>query len=174
MKNTPIVVVFVLLAIIAIGGYFYPVPASQVVSSGLGSTFGTAKIAAINMSPVNGSATSSSILNTDASDRWIQSGFGSCTGVGTSQAFLGSAGLAALLIQAATTSANASAGAGLAGNVNLGLNLTVSTSTTNSNNASSTVPVAVSGRWPSGSYLTFNFNATNTAACVVGVNYVPS
>lgn len=142
----------------------------QSVGSPVGTTFNTAKIASVNISPANGTATSSSILNTDASARYILTGFTSCTGVGSSNTAYTGVGLAALLMQVATTS---SAGANL-NTTNLALNLTVSTSSGFSNNASTTVPIGVLAYWPSNVNLTFAFNATNTGACTAGVYYIGS
>lgn len=145
----------------------------QVAGSPVGSTFGTAKIAEVEMTPATASATSTFILNSDASDRYIESSNVVCSGVGTSLTAYTGAGLAALLVQMATSSATT---AGPIGNSNYASNITVSTSTVVSYNASTTegVIAGTSRRWPAGAYLGIFWNATNTAACVVGVHYLAS
>ena len=171
-------IAFVLAVVIGVaiyGAYQYP---KQILALGspVGATFGTAKIAAVNISPLTGAASSTSILNTDSSARWVKSTDAACTGVGTSFAFVGQAGIASWLLQAATTS---QANNGLQGNTNYVSNMIVGTSTSFSQSASSTVASTLTFGtdnyyWPSGSYLTFTFNATNTAACTVSASYIAS
>lgn len=143
----------------------------QVFGSPVGTTFNTAKVVAVNITPSTQGATSTSVLNTDATARYIANyGMVGCTGVGTSQTDLTGTGLAALLVQAATTSV---ANQGLQGNTNYAMNLTVSTSTTFVNSSTST-PSVMAGYWAAGTYMTFTFNATNTAACTVEMDYLAS
>lgn len=152
------------------GAYQYP-KQQFIASSPVGSTFGDAKIASVNMTPATSGATSTSILNTDGSARWVANyGMTACTGAGSSFTFLTGAGIANLLLQAATTSVP---NQGLQGNTNYALNLQVATTTAFSNSASSTSPV-LGGYWPANTYLTFTFNATNTAACTVEIDYLAS
>jgi len=159
----------VVLAAILFLGVTYP---KFVIPTGtVGATFGSAKIAAINITPATADATSSSILNGDANGRWILSGFTSCTGMGSSQTYLTGAGLASLKLQAATTSV---ANLGLQGSTNLAINQTVGTSTEFSNNSTTTINANVLAFWAPNTYLTFTFNATNTAACTTGVYYIAS
>lgn len=161
------IVAAVVLAGTIYGAYQYP-QNQLLAGSAVGTTFSTAKVAQVNISPATQSATSSSVLNTDASDRFLEGNyFSSCTGVGTSQTNLTGTGLAALTISMATTSVSS---LGSQGNTQLGV-VTVSTSTAFSNNASTTINTDYRGDWASGTYLTFTFNATNTAACTVGVHY---
>ncbi len=141
--------------------------------SPVGTTFNNAKIAAVNMSPLLIAATSSSILNSDASDRWITDSGVACTGVGTSNTITTGTGLASWTFQAATTSV---ASLGLQGNTNYAANITVATSSAYVQTASSTPGVigAISALWKAGSYMTFTYNATNTAACTPYVHYIAS
>lgn len=157
------------------GAYLYP-QASQLVGSSAGTTFSTAKIATVVMSPsaAGANATTSSILNTDASDRKIETFVADCSGVGTSQAVNTGGGLASagFIVSAATTSTSVPT---VVTNTNA-LTLPISTSTPDSYNivGNATTTVALNRVWASGSYLTFQFNATNTASCIIGVNYLAS
>jgi len=155
-----------------------PAPAAQVqqVGSPTGSTFNTAKIAMINwtiaaVSGSNGSATTTSLYNGDSSDRIIQSVQFDCASVGTSKTAYTGAGLANLIFTAATTSSSAPAAIT---NANVVLSTSVSTSSTELYVSTTTPGLTGSAfvrRWASGSYLTFASNATNTAACTIGVSY---
>lgn len=149
-----------------------PKEVAQAISP-VGSTQSTAKVFSINMSPATASATSTSMLNSDASDRIVTDTFVDCNTTGTSLTYLTGAGLLAWSAQIATTSAS---GVGLQGNINYVGNLSISTSTVDAYTASSTNPAPnpVGRVWPSGSYMTFVFNATNTAACVIGGHYLAS
>lgn len=149
----------------------------QLAGSPVGTTFNTAKIAAINWTLGTG-ATTTSILNTDASDRYILSLEMGCQSVGTSQTPLTGAGLLALTVKAATTSTAAPA---VISNTNIVGNsgFTLGTSSAQFVISSSTAagPGGFSGVanvWLAGSYMTFWSNATNTAACVTGVRYLAS
>lgn len=147
----------------------------QVFGSPAGTTFNTGKVVAVDISPATQTSTSSSVLNTDASNRWIASfGFSGCTGTQNSQTDLTGTGLASWFVQAATTTV---ANQGLQGNTNYALNLTIPTSTAGVPAivaASTSTPSAVFGIWAPGTYMTFTFNATNTAACVVEMDYIAS
>lgn len=141
----------------------------QTFGSPVGSTFSTQKIASVNINP-NGltNSTSTSILNTDSSARYIVDyGTAACTGL-----LIASTSVANLAVQAATTSV---ANLGLQGNTNYALNLTVSTSSSFASlNSTTTMPNNFLGVWPSLTYMTFTFNATDTGACTVGVGYIGS
>jgi len=183
MKNliTPALLVVLVLLMVYVAFF----KASPAYGSAVGTKFNSAKIAAVNISPATAAATSTSLLNTDDSGRWVQSGFAACTGTGTSLTYLTGAGLTGLKVQAATTSVSSE---GLQGNVNYAMDLAIATSSSYTNNATSTAQIASTTAngsftggtnplwtyWPSNSYLTFTFNATNTAACTVGVYYIPS
>lgn len=150
---------------------YFSVP-SVVAGSPAGSTFNDAKFAAVSMAPATSAASTTSILNTDGSGRWLSGELVACTGIGTS-----GTSVANLTVQAATTSVS---GAGLGGNTNLAMNIVVSTtSAAFSMNASSTLASGVSTGtdlyyWPAGTYLSFLFNSTNVGTCVVKADYTPS
>lgn len=133
-----------------------------------GSTFNTAKVAAVNFTPATSAASSTSMLNTDANTRYVTGGFVACQGVG------GQGGA----FTAATTSV---ANLGLQGNTNLAENIFATTSAptiTFMYSASSTQPAAlttgINFAWAAGTYLTFVDSLTNTGVCTVGVNYLAS
>jgi hypothetical protein len=174
MKNDKLIagVVATIVGFLVIAGLFLPIQSGLFGNSPVDTQFGTKKIAAISWNLSSGTATSTSIYNSDQNDRIIDSSFVSCSGVGTSRTAYTGAGLAALTLRAATTTADSPA---TLTNTNYAVNYaSISTSTPWSYTTSSTEPVlGVYGRvWPSGTYLTFTANATNTATCVVGVNYV--
>lgn len=137
-----------------------------VLTSPVGTTFSNAKIAAINMSLSSTSGTSTSVYNSDASDRFVESSFSYCTGVSAT-----ASGSTVLGFTAATTSTNAPA---TSANTNYVMNVTVGTTTAVRTNATSTFPSPTFQLWPAGSYITFFATATNTAACTVGVHYIGS
>lgn len=149
----------------------------SLVSTSNSTTFSSAKIAEVGFSPATGSATSTSILNTDSNDRIVTGSFFYCNNLGTSYTAYTGAGLTSLgvLFKAATTSTAAPA---TVSNVNLVLSATVATTSAGSSVyvASTTTPFPndVGRLWASGSYMTFFSNATNTATCVVGVQYLAS
>ncbi len=139
--------------------------------SSAGVTFNTAKTAGIVWAPVSNSASSTSVYNGDSSDRIITSAHYDCTGA----AFTAGNSIAYVRFTAATTSGSSQ---GLNGNSNFVLDTNVGSSTLEVF-VSSTTPgltgTAAFRRWKSGSYLTFNTNATSTGeSCIVGVNYLAS
>lgn len=143
------------------------------VGSAAGTTFNTAKVATTVMIPAapGATATTSSILNSDASDRKIESFKIDCSNVGTSLTNTG-AGIATWQVSFATSSTATPA---VNPNVNA-VALVIATSTPDSFNvlATATSTPAVNRVWAAGSYLTIGFNATNTASCVAGVSYLGS
>ncbi len=167
--------ILLVVAIVAVVGlYFKKGPETQIVQlagtvgSSVGTTFGTARIAQINLSPTV-AATTTGILNTDSSDRYIESTYLACSGVGTSQIGYVGGGLANLLFNVATGTTQAPA---RITNAQV-ISTQVSTSTTDVYVASTTIQTALR-IWPTGTYLNFEFNATNTAACTVGAHYLAS
>lgn len=172
MNNYFKTLVAVLILVAIYGGYVYPKMVQQiVVGSVVGSTFNNAKVAAINMTPSSASATSSSILNTDASDRIVTDAFVTCSQTPGNN-FAPNGGVATWIWQAATTSTNAPATLG-SNSVNQALFVTVATSTADAYTATSTYTIALTRRWATGSYMTFQPNATSsTAVCNVGVHYL--
>lgn len=170
--NKITLIALVVVAAVAVGAYFFPRAVHSVfgASSPVGTTFNTAKVAEINFSPATGSATSTSILNVDASDRIVTNSFATCAGLGTSfTAYTGTA-LGALIFQAATTSTAAPT---TLPSTNYVFNAVIATTTpTDAYVASSSYASVTYQRWPAGTYMTWTSNATNTAACSVGVNYI--
>jgi len=139
----------------------------QTFGSAVGSTFSTAKVATVDMAPATATASSTSLLNTDASTRFVESLNGDCTAVATA-----GTSVASMTITVATTTV---ANEGLQGNTNT-FSGTIATTTAFSllSSVIASTGTAVQYSWPSGTYLTFLFNTTNTATCVVGVNYLAS
>lgn len=174
MKITLSILGAVIIAAAIYGAYLYPKSVSS-FGSAVGTTFNTAKIASVNMTPTTSAATSTSILNTDASARWVKSVDTFCTGVGTSYTFPDTqVGLASFKLTVATTSTAAQSNS-----TNFAGNVTLATSTPWEQSASSTISSATSVNtdlyyWPSATYLTFTFNATNTAACTISASYAAS
>lgn len=190
MTTTTKWIVAAIAVLVIIGAYYYPkssntVIEQQVAGSAAGSTFNTAKFAGIAVAPATPgtNATSSSILNGDAGDRYVTQIRLGCESVGTSKVAYTGGGLASngFTLSVATSSTAAPA---TNSNTNIvgGNVINISTSTQYFVEASSTaltaVPntgsSAVNNIWLSGSYMTFTFNATNTAVCTAGVDYVAS
>lgn len=170
-----------ILGLVILGGVLwagitYPQFPLSFGSSTVGSTFNTAKFAgvAISLASPGTNATSTSILNTDTNDRYVSAYKIGCENVGTSQTAYTGTGLAALLFSVGTTTtANPVSFSSFAA---VATNQTVATGTSNFLMASSTLATGTKNAaiWPTGTYMTFYFNATNTAACTVGVDYFGS
>lgn len=147
-------------------------------TSPAGTTGQTAKFFSIaaNLASPGANGTSSSILNTSANDFYILAIKAGCSGIGSSNTAYSGGGLAALKLTVATTSTSAPATNGV--NVVGGGTITIATSTVNYVVASSTAQMpglsSTTAMWASGSYMTFSTNATNTAACVFGVEAMSS
>lgn len=159
----------VILAVV--GGYFYPKAVFN-VGSATGSTFSTAKIAMIVFAPATASATTTSVYNGDASDRIIKAFDYNCSSVGTSKTFSTGTGLATFTFSV-STSTSASNNASV--NTNYVFNGDVATSTADQYVASTTPGLTTTvafRRWAAGTYLLISANATNTASCVVGAEYL--
>ena len=179
MKNKIIIGVVALLVGIFVGyEVFHASSYSVGAVSPAGTTNSNFKIASINITPSTASATSTSILNTDSFDRGLSGVDVMCTSLGTSNAFLtgntAGATIAGFVMQIGTTSV---ANQGLQGNASIYASTTIATSTPLGTTfvATSTEGV-VTGQsriWPSGTYLTIQFNATNTGACTVSSKYLP-
>lgn len=149
----------------------------QTFGSAVGSTFNTAKIAMINWAPTTNAASSTSILNGDASDRIIKQTTYSCSGFNANFNGTAAGGLANEVFTIATTSV---ANVGLQGNTNFILSTNVATSATVSEvfNASTTpggTATVNTRRWAAGTYLSINSTGTSSAAaCTIGVDYIGS
>lgn len=172
-------ILFLLVALIVVVGcliYFFPRNQLAGTVSTAGSSFNTARYAGVSIdASVTGSTgTSSSITNLDATDRYITGVRGACQNVGTSKSAMG-AGIASWQISIGTTSsANpisfSSAVAVAVGSI-------IPTSTASTVFSTSTQQIATSTNatlWATGVPLTFFLNATNTAQCTFGVDYIGS
>jgi len=166
--------IFGVLVFLAIaGGYVYPKAIESFGTPVVGTTFSTAKVAAINMIPSTASATSSSIYNGDDNDRFVTDAFVACGGVGTSKTAYTGTGLANWTWYAATTTTNAPSDPLSSTATNLAMNVNVSTTTAaDAYTATTTYTQVFNRRWAAGAYMTFQPNATNTATCNVGVHYL--
>lgn len=167
-----------LCAVIGAVGWFLPLQKPMPLAvSPVGTTFGTAKIADVNWTPTTASATSTSVKNSDANDRFVKSVHYFCTGMGTNFFSQTAAGVSALVFQAATSSS-----ASIVSNLptsNYILSTNVSTSSDVSVLTSTSTPGKTATqeylRWPAGSYIVFTANATSsTASCTIGVDYAGS
>ena len=167
--------VIALIVTVAIyGAYQYPIAQQVAGTSPTGTTYNTAKFAAavISLASAGANGTSTSLYNGDANDRYVSSAKIGCEGVGTSKTAYTGTGLAALTYTIGTSST--AAPATFTGFANIANAVTLATATVDVLVASSTTATATSTLatiWPAGSYMTFTFNATNTAACTVGVEY---
>lgn len=149
-------------------------PSSLGGAAPTGATFDNGSFAGIVMAPLTGTATTSSILNNSGSDRYVYDSRLACNGLGTSQTAYTGAGLASLTLLIGTSSTASPAALTPFARV---ASLTVATGTSMTVMASSTTATATStlpAIWTAGSYMSFSFNATNTAACTVGVGYLGS
>lgn len=145
-----------------------------------GTTFSTAKFAgvAVNLASAGANGSSTSILNGDAFDRYVSSVKVGCEGMGTSKTAYTGTGLSTLQLTVGTSSASAPAELPKAFS-NVGASMIIPTSTANYAFASTTSGYNLASStnsmvWSSGAYMTFGFNATNTAVCTVGVDYFGS
>lgn len=178
-KHIVAIVIAAVLGIALIGAYYYPQAGEQAVESSAGTTFNSAKyagkVALLTTPGANG--TSTSILNSDAYDRIVTNVRSACQGVGTSLTAYSGTGLAALTLTIATSSTAAPATNGNTNSVGGGA-VTIGTSTANwavaTSSATGAGSNAVYNTWAAGSYLTFTTNATNTATCTFGVDYIGS
>lgn len=178
MNNKNLAILAVIALLVAVGGYFFPKTGlvGAAAPSSVGATFLTAKVATIEWSLAGPTATTTSILNSDATDREIESVKVVCSGMGTSLTPLTGVGLITLQLKAATTSTSVPS---IISNTNTLLtSAVISTSTADFYLSTSSPGLAGTGGndyvrvWGTGSYLSFSTNATNTAQCLVGVSYL--
>lgn len=162
------------------GGYKFLFSSTQTqvsIGSPAGTSFNTAKIAAIavNLANTGANGTTTSLSNADASDRYVTSVEMGCEGVGTSQTAYSGTGLANLTLTVGTTSTSAPAAFPAGFNKVGGVSYNISTSTPNMLLSSTTGGVSTTSIiWGAGTNMTFFMNATNTALCSVGVKYIAS
>lgn len=177
MKKILIALGIAIVTLLIAGGYAYPKSLFVAGTSNPGTTFGSAKFAgvAVNLASPGANGTSTSILNTDSNDRYVTSFKIGCEKLGTSLTAYTGAPLANLLVAVGTTTTAAPASfVSFAAITNA---MTVPTTTINLLVSSSTLQLATSslaGVWPTNTYMTFFFNATNTAVCTAGVDYFGS
>lgn len=160
-----------LTLVVALGAYIFVFSPKSVTvgASPVGTQAGTAKLATINWSLATNAATTTSIFNNDRQDRIIQGSFIACTLVGTSKTPLTGTGLAALTVSSATSS---TANPSTLTNANKVMNATTVATSSPWVLATASAPSGSTLVWPTQTYLSFASNATNTAQCVVGVNYL--
>jgi hypothetical protein len=179
-SNTPIsvYVVSLFVALAIAGGYFFPRPLAPQIAlsaSPQGSTFGNSLSASVTMNLAGPTGTTTSILNTDSNDRLVTSSHLGCEGVGNSFTPGTGTGLANLTFSVGTTSTNFSSSIIAPNPFAKIAAYNAATNTVNMELSSSTLATATSSLaivWPAGSYMTFWFNATNTAVCTAGVSYL--
>lgn len=179
MTNTEKSLIALAVAVVGVlifGAYQFP-QVSTLVSSPAGTTFNTAKYAGVraDLGLPGSTGTSTSVQNTDASDRIITGLRHGCQAVGTSRTAYSGAGLASLLVTAATSSTASPSTNSNTNSVGGGA-ITIATSTPNfavsTSSATGAGSSAIFNIWPAGSYLTFTTNATNTATCTFGADYI--
>lgn len=178
MKNVnPLLIALVVIVVLA-GGAWLLLGSNHettAAASPSGSSFGDAGFAgsAVSLAAPGANGTSTSILNNSGQDRIITAEKVGCENVGTSKTAYTGTGLASLTVTIATTS---TATPSALGNTNTLPVITIGTSTANFATASSTAGTPgsnlVTNIWAAGTYLTFATNATNTAACTYGVDYL--
>ena len=170
MKNNITNILLVVLIALCVGLYFKSSVHNYSVQgiSSTSVTNNTARSYSITVAPATASATTTSLINTDATDRAITSSFAVCTAVGNSFTFTSGAALTSWLLQMSTSTVS---GLGLQGNTNFAASLTLATTTAWMPYTASTTPGVTPSYfvWPSGIALNMTFNATNTAACTIGV-----
>lgn len=180
-QNLILAGIVIVLGLAIAGGYYFP--KFQAVGSPAGSTFNTAKFAGVValLSTPGANGTSSSILNGDTSDRYITALKAGCQVLGTSKTAYSGAALAALTVSVATSSTSGPAtnsNTNVVGTTAMTIGTStpqfVSASSTASNGSTAPGSAYISNVWSAGSYLTFTTNATNTAMCTFGADYIGS
>lgn len=162
----------VVVAVIAIGAYFFPKSVSPLGSNG-GTNTSAKQLEAVSWDLSTGTSTSVFIPTTMTASQFQLS----CTGVGTSKTAYTGTGLASVTLKAATTSTSHTVDTPTSNtsvsNTNLVISTTFATSSAIATIASTTQSVGgtagVSQLLLGGSYITFFTNATNTAVCNIGV-----
>lgn len=186
-NNKVIYVSLVVIALLALGGYYFPKSPMLVGAvpntSSTGTTNSARQFSSIVMNPSTGTATSSFLTNTSGTDRIITDEYVNCSNATTTYTAYTGAGLANFLLRSATTTtANIGTTTDIATiNSNWVANIVVPTSTsatTGQFGATPGVPAFVASStegqlvytsriWPAGSVLMMEFNATSSATCTV-------
>ena len=164
MNKITISVISVLIAAAIVGAYFYPqVPQSFGAVVTGATTANTARIAQTTLLLSSSAATSTSILNTDAQDRYIVNAEVFCSGMAAT-----STGQASNLTFVIATSSTA----GIAGANSIVISPALTATPPAEFYATqTTINTADFRRWAAGSYLTFLATATSSASCTPDVNY---
>lgn len=165
------------LALVIYGAYLYP----QAVENGVGaagSTFNTAYTAAVSadLTAAGSTGTSTSVLNSDSNTRYVTGFRAACDSIGNSLGPTG-AGFASFTVTVGTSTAASPASFDPWARVAQATIATTTSGTTRWVFASSTTQTGTSSLpaiWHSGKYMTFYTNATNTAQCTFGVDYLKS
>ncbi len=171
MSTTSKIVAALIVTLAIVGSYFFP--SSEGILAGAsptGTTFSTQKLATIVFAPATTAATTTFLLNTDANDRIVEQAVYSCSGLtAVNNGSFISTGFQFYMSTSST--------AVQTGNSNYVLITSVPTTTPELFVASTTpglTATAAFRRWAAGSYLQINANASTTASCVIGVNYLAS
>ena len=165
-----IYIAIAIVFVVAVFGLFYPkVKGSFGAVSSSGAYNSMTSWSSITLTPSSNAATTTSILNSGASDRAILGSYTMCTSEVAVGLPLTSGAWA---MTAATTSTSS---LGLQGNTNYIANITIATTTGTTFVASTTEGVIAnwSRIWPVNTYLTFALNASSTASCSFGVEWMP-
>lgn len=137
-------------------------------ASPTGSFQSSPQIAQSSASPLTVAIASSTgaFLN-NSNDRAVFEGYAFCTGVGSQPGVTNNAWLLY-----AATSTNSTPLATTSSVTNLINGLSIATSSATDYVATTTWSSDALRLWPSGTYLDFSFNGTNTATCTFGVKYI--
>ncbi len=126
----------------------------------------------VDLSTTTKNATSTSFTNSDSGNRYVTGVKVVCNGLGTSQVGYIGGGLSSLTLSIGTTSSYSPASFDSFSQV---ASLNISTTTSLYSIASSTTQLSSSSAaiiWHTGENMTFYYNATNTASCSQGVEYI--
>ncbi len=176
MKNSTIISVAVALLVGVIIGYMSTHQDASVMTISPAGTTGTSgKYYSKAISLTDASGTTTSMFNNSGQDFAVRATDVMCQGLGTSLTAYTGTGLAGLTFSFATSSTNTVTGNVAQINTNYSAVINVSTSTVNSYQATSTegVITGTTRVWPSGTYMIASANATNTAACALGISVMP-
>lgn len=178
MKNsTKVILITAIVLVMAVVAYMADhLNSGNVATISPAGTIGTSgKYYSQTMSLATAAGTTTSMFNNSGYDFAIRATDVMCQVVGTSKTAYTGAGLASLVVRTATSSTNAITLNVADVNTNYAAVDTIGTSTPDSYNATSTegIITGTSRIWPNQTYLLISSNATNTAACAVGVSVMP-
>lgn len=172
MRNKIIIGIVIAVLVGTVLGYTLSHKVSLGTISPAGTTNTSGKYYSQTFSLATASATTTSILNASGFDLAVRAVDVMCQGMGSSKTAYTGAGLANLIIKIATSSTNAITKDVADVNTNYLANITIGTTTLDSYQASSTEGIIPSTTRiiPNGAYAIISSNATNTAACSVGLS----